>query len=87
MIQTREWIQREEFGIQPTDWRALIARLGKAGYRYIDIGEYCGRSESTIGRIAKGELTDPPTSVGDALRALDARVSRGTAILQVRSQR
>lgn len=66
-----------------TDWPALIARLQKR-MRHIDIAIACGRSENWVGQLKRGEIKEPPHSVGETLIALDAGncVARGTCTKQ-----
>ncbi|MCC6530942.1 MAG: hypothetical protein IT531_00195 [Burkholderiales bacterium] len=52
------------------NWAELIARLERT-MRHIDIAVAVSRSEAWVGALKRGEISEPPHSVGELLNALD----------------
>lgn len=56
------------------NWKLLIAELKAAGWTQPQIAAACGCGQATISELANGTTKDPRDSLGQALRALAARV-------------
>lgn len=56
------------------NWKKLIAEVGATGLSQPQIAAMCGCGQATISDLVNGKTSDPRHSLGEALRALRARV-------------
>lgn len=60
------------------DWKQLIAEIRAGGLSQPQIASACGCGQATISDLASGVTKDPRDSLGQALRALHAKVGVST---------
>lgn len=65
------------------NWKLLIADLKAAGWTQPQIAAACGCGQATISELANGTTKDPRDSLGQALRALAAKVAENPSCTAV----